>query len=175
MMKKKRLLIIVDFQNDFVDGSYSFLEAINIKPHLLKLIDEYEHSQDDIVFTRDIHQSDYLLTEEGKHKPFPHCLEGTFGAEIYGKVGEISKKYQVFDKDTYGSRKLYEYLLKHNYDEVTLVGLITSICVLANAVVVKTALPNAHVIVDSLGVTDPDKEIEMKTFDVLRGIDVEIK
>lgn len=175
MAKKKRLLIIVDFQNDFVDGSYSFKEAVSIEPHLLKLISEFEDSKDDIVFTRDVHQNDYLLTEEGKHKPFPHCIEGSFGAEIYGEVGKISKKYRVFDKDTYGSRQLYNYLKDHHYDEVTLVGLISSICVLANAVVVKTILPDAHVIVDSLGVTDPDKEIEMKTFDVLRGLDVEIK
>lgn len=175
MKKRKRLLIIVDFQNDFVEGSFSFPEAKDIELRLLELIKQFEESKDDIVFTKDTHDENYLETEEGKHKPIPHCLKNTLGAEIYGRVGEISKKYLIFEKDTYGSRDLYEYLRANDYDEVVLAGLVTSICVFSNAVIVKTALPNAHVIVDTKGSDDPNKELEMKTYDVLRNIDVEIK
>lgn len=175
MSDKRRLLVIVDFQNDFVNGSLGFPGAADIENRLLTLIDEFNESGDDIVFTKDIHSGEYMQSEEGKNLPIAHCLVGTPGSEIYGRVGAISRRHRIFVKDTFGSRDLFAYLVKKDYKEVILAGLVTTICVLSNAVIAKTALPNAHIVIDRLGSASPDKEAEKKAYDVLRGIHVEIR
>lgn len=175
MSDKKRLLVIVDFQNDFIDGSLGFPGAADIEGRLLDLIDEFEKKGDDVVFTKDIHSAEYLQTEEGRNLPVVHCLYGSEGSKIHGQVGIKSTRHRVFIKDTFGSRGLFDFLLKNDYKEIVLAGLVSTICVLSNAVIAKTALPNAHIIVDRLGSASPDKEAEEKTYDVLRGIHVEIR
>ena len=175
MSDKKRLLVIVDFQNDFIDGSLGFPGAADIEGRLLALIDEFEKKGDEVVFTQDIHSDTYLQTEEGRNLPIVHCLKGSEGVKIRGQVGIISRQHRVFVKDTFGSRDLFTFLSKKDYKEVVLAGLVSTICVLSNAVIAKTALPNAHIIVYRLGSASPDKEAEEKTYDVLRGIHVEIR
>lgn len=175
MLDKKRVLIIVDFQNDFVTGSLGFKGAADIEERLLTLIDEFTQSKDDIVFTQDTHSNTYLQSEEGKNLPITHCLVGSEGAKIYGRVGVISRQHRIFVKNTFGSRDLFTYLLKNDYKEVVLAGLVSTICVLSNAVIAKTALPNAHIVIDRLGSASPDKDAEEKAYDVLRGIHVEIR
>ena len=81
---KKRLLIVVDYQNDFVDGALGFEKAKELEPYLVNLIEEYKKNNDDIIYTMDTHQENYLQTEEGKYIPVVHCIRGTKGHELYG-------------------------------------------------------------------------------------------
>ncbi|MEI3535450.1 MAG: isochorismatase family protein [Bacilli bacterium] len=83
---KKRLLIVVDYQNDFVDGALGFEKAKELEPYLVNLIEEYKKNNDDIIYTMDTHQENYLQTEEGKYIPVVHCIRGTKGHELYGKI-----------------------------------------------------------------------------------------
>lgn len=170
-----RLLIIVDYQNDFVDGALGFKDANIIEPYLLKMIKEFKDNKEDIVYTLDTHYEDYLSTEEGKNLPIKHCIKGSKGHELVSSLKEELKGYPSFEKVTFGSLELANYLKDKNYDEVILMGLVSNMCVLANAIMAKSALPNAHIVIDSKGSNSFDKEMEKKAYDVLNAIHIEIR
>ena len=143
------ILIVVDMQNDFIDGALGTKEAVAIVPHVLKKIENHEGQ---IIFTRDTHQANYMDTQEGAKLPVPHCIEGSFGWQIRDGLcghGEIA----VLDKPTFGSTALADMLLKMNSEEeigsVCLIGLCTDICVISNALLIKAFLPEIPVTVDA--------------------------
>jgi nicotinamidase/pyrazinamidase len=154
----KRLLIVVDYQNDFVQGSLGFPEASSYYDRILALWDSFIASGDEVVFTRDLHEENYLHTEEGRNLPVLHCQKGTDGAKFYGVLEERSRNCRVFEKATFPSLGLGKYLEGKDFDTIVLCGLDLSICVLANAVVAKAACPNAHIVVDTSasGCGDPE-------------------
>jgi nicotinamidase/pyrazinamidase len=153
----KRLLVVTDYQNDFVVGSLGFKEALSFYEPIQELISDFTKAGDDVVFTRDVHEANYLHTEEGRNLPVPHCLRGSEGALFYGKLEEISKNYPVFEKRTFPSDALLDFIKKGSYREVVLCGVDLSICVLSNAVIAKAAAPDAHIVVDlsASGTGDP--------------------
>ncbi len=169
------LLVIVDYQNDFIDGSLGFEGAKKIEDYILNKIDEFKNNNDEVVYTLDTHFNDYLSTEEGKNLPIKHCIENTYGHELPLKVKEKLKDCLSFKKNSFGSNLLFDYLKTKDYESVTLMGLVSNMCVLANAVICKTALPNAHIIVDSKGSASFDKELEKKGYDILRCLHIEVK
>lgn len=171
----KKLLIVVDYQNDFVNGSLGFDDASNLETPIYKRIIDAEHNNEDVIFTKDIHESNYLETEEGKNLPIIHCIRGTSGSEIYGIINEISKRHIIFEKETFGSSKLASYLKENCYDQITLIGLVSYICVLSNAVICKAMNPNAHIIVEKALTSGLDKKVQEEAFDVMRNIHIEIK
>lgn len=171
----KKLLIVVDYQNDFVNGSLGFNDAIKLETPIYKRIIEAENNNEDVIFTKDIHETNYLETEEGRNLPIIHCLKGTLGAEIYGKVNELSKRHIIIEKETFGSSRLALYLKDNNYDQITLIGLVSYICVLSNAVICKAMNPNAHIIVEKVLTSGLDKKVQEEAFDVMRNIHIEIK
>ena len=146
-----KILIVVDMQKDFVDGSLGTKEAVAIVPAVTEEIGkDYDH----IFFTRDTHQSDYLHTNEGKHLPVEHCIVDTDGWQLDRKVEEARKElsedsYVLLNKPTFGSEELVDLLKKHDeedhIDSITLIGLCTDICVVTNALLVKTAFPEIEV------------------------------
>ncbi|MBO5334596.1 MAG: cysteine hydrolase [Clostridia bacterium] len=138
----KRLLVVIDMQNDFVFGCLGTPEAQAILPAVQAKVNEYRANGDEIVFTRDTHTPDYLSTQEGKRLPVPHCMFGTDGWQI---VDGLHQGEKVFDKPVFGSEALAEYVKAGGYDEVALVGVCTDICVLSNAVLIKTACPETPV------------------------------
>ncbi len=145
----KKCLIVVDYQVDFVTGSLGFENAKDIEPIIADKIEEYRAEGADVIFTLDTHQCDYLTTFEGKILPMEHCIEYTKGHELYGKIKHmVQKEDKIFKKCTYGSEALFDYLRKSDYDEIELCGLVTDICVLTNAVLARTALPESKIIVD---------------------------
>lgn len=170
----KKLLIVVDYQNDFVTGSLGFSSAKKLYPRILALIDEFEKSGDDVVMTRDVHGKDYLHTEEGRNLPVPHCLQGTEGALFYQGLEQISSHHPVFEKDTFGSKKLGEWLSSHSYDEIVLCGVDLSICVTANAIIAKTFSPNAHVVIDLSASGTGDEEAFEYSVRELRRLQIEV-
>ena len=171
----KKVLIVIDYQNDFVDGSLGFPGAEKLEKKLLDRIQAAKNSGEDIIFTKDMHESNYLNTEEGKNLPIIHCVKNTKGFELYGKLKDVAEGYPTFEKGAFASLDLGNYLKDKNYDEISLVGLVSYICVLCNAVICKAALPNAHIIVEKDLTDAGDKHAEEIGFEALKNIHVEIK
>jgi nicotinamidase-related amidase len=167
----KKLLIVVDYQNDFVTGSLGFPKAEMLEELICRKIALYRNAGNDIVFTLDTHGGDYLETMEGKKLPVPHCSRSTEGWQLYGKVAALkAPKDVVFEKPTFGSAGLMAYLMDHDYDSIELCGLVTNMCVLANAVIVKTARPDADIIIDASCTASFDESMHEKALEVLAGI-----
>lgn len=139
----KKTLIVVDMQNDFIDGSLGTKEAVAIVGNVKKKIEEYAAAGNEIIFTRDTHHADYLNTNEGKHLPVEHCIEGTDGWKIAEGLEVAGAIY--IDKPSFG----YTDWAKYKLEEVELVGLCTDICVVSNALIIKAVYPEIKVSVDS--------------------------
>ena len=167
----KKLLIVIDMQNDFVFGSLGTAEARAILPTLSALVDGWRALGEEIVFTRDTHGKDYLSTQEGKNLPVPHCEKGTDGWQI---VEGLHKGERVFDKPVFGSEELVAYVRAGGYQEITMVGVCTDICVLSNAVLVKTACPEAVVRVVANACAGVSPAAHEAALQVLRSLQVEI-
>ena len=146
----QKILIVVDMQNDFIDGALGTPEAVAILPNVKNKIETFDGK---IIFTRDTHTDDYMNTAEGKNLPVPHCIKDTHGWQIADALLPYTKDAIIIDKPTFGSIALAEYLQKENQkhpiDEVTLIGLCTDICVISNAMLTKAALPEITVSVDA--------------------------
>ncbi|MGI5897039.1 MAG: cysteine hydrolase family protein [Oscillospiraceae bacterium] len=171
----KKLLIVVDYQNDFVSGSLGFDGGKAIEPNIVKKICAYRAAGNDILFTMDTHGADYRSTEEGRHLPVDHCIKGSTGWELTDTIATLRQPEDAcFEKPTFPSLKLGEYLSGKDYDTVELVGLVSNICVLSNAVIAKAALPNAHIIVDASCTAGADQELHQKALDVMDGLHIEV-
>lgn len=165
----KKALVVVDYQNDFVDGALGFPAAKALDEGIATKIWEYMESGDYVIFTMDTHKDNYLETQEGKCLPTKHCIKGTQGWELYGKVGEMYEQYKSnenikrVEKPTFGSTTLGRVLTdidtwerflggaisdttgQSYLSRVTFCGVVTNMCVISNAVVAKTALPETHI------------------------------
>lgn len=172
----KKCLIVVDYQNDFVSGSLGFEKAKTLELGIANKINSYHVNGDDVIFTLDTHYDDYMDSYEGKHLPVPHCIENTEGYKLYGSVADcVSGEDIVFRKTAFGSDALYEYLKTACYGSVELVGVVTNICVVANAVLAKTALPDADIIVDSALTASNDERLHNAALDTMEGMQIIIK
>lgn len=170
----KKALIVVDYQNDFVCGALGFDGAERLEDIICEKIEQYK-KEGDVIFTFDTHEDDYLNTQEGKNLPVKHCIKGTDGHGLYGKVAKkVDFDSYIFDKPTFGSLELACFLKEKNYDVVELCGLVSSICVLSNAVLAKAALPESQIIVDSKATDSFDKEMNEKTFDILKNLHITV-
>jgi nicotinamidase-related amidase len=138
-----KTLIVVDMQNDFIDGTLGTKEAQAIVHNVKKKIAEYKASGDEIIFTRDTHQNGYLKTNEGKHLPVEHCIEGTYGWQIASGLEVENCRY--IDKPTFG----WTHWGIRNFEEIEIVGLCTDICVVSNALILKATYPDINITVDA--------------------------
>ena len=143
-----RYLIVVDMQNDFIDGSLGTAEAVAIVDKVNQLVAAWDGP---VIFTRDTHQENYLETQEGRNLPVPHCIQGSEGWQLEkGLQAQCdARQCRVFDKPTFGSMELSAYLAAvHAEDlieEIVLVGICTDICVISNAMLAKATLPEVPV------------------------------
>ena len=171
----KKCLIVVDYQNDFVTGSLGFEQAVKLDEKIAEKIKKYRENGWEIIFTFDTHEQDYLKTNEGKHLPVVHCINGTKGHELYGKTAEMKRaEDRCFYKPTFGSAELFEYLRAGKYNMVELCGVVTNICVISNAVLAKTALPNADISVDSKCVASNDDDLSRSALEVMSSLQITI-
>ena len=143
----KRLLVVVDMQRDFIDGSLGTKEAQEIVPNVAEKIKEYQNAGDQVVFTFDTHYENYLETQEGKRLPVKHCIKGTEGWELDKSLQDFKGEY--FEKPSFGSRELAQWAEKGDFSSIELVGLCTDICVISNALLLKAYLPETPVSVDA--------------------------
>ena len=171
----KKLLLVIDYQNDFVSGSLGFDQAVSLEGPICAKIESYLLSGDDVIFTLDTHGQNYSSTQEGKKLPVPHCLRDSDGWQVYGKAASyLSKATAVFEKNTFGSLDLAEYLKDHPYDVIELCGVVSNICVISNAVLARAALPEAAIVVDSHCTASNDSCLNQKALEVMAGFQVEI-
>ncbi len=147
----KKLLIVVDVQNDFVDGALGSNEAVAIVDNVVNKIKSFDG---DVIVTYDTHFENYMETQEGKNLPVPHCIKGTDGWQLNEKVQAAldGREYASIEKPTFGSTELPEYI-KANFNpaelEIELIGLCTDICVVSNALLLKANFLEAKVSVDA--------------------------
>lgn len=172
----KRCLIIVDYQNDFVSGSLGFEKAKALDGRICEKIREYRSAGGDVIFTLDTHGKDYLNTREGRCLPIEHCIKGTDGHSLYGRTAQEAREDDLyFEKNTYGSDALYEYLKTAGYEMIELCGVVSNICVISNAVLAKTALPEAEITVDALCTASGDDKLNESALDILESINADVK
>lgn len=171
----KKCLVVVDYQNDFVSGSLGFEKAKELDSEIANLIEKYHNNSDDVVFTLDTHYNDYMNTIEGKSLPVPHCIKGTIGHNLYGEVSHSVKESDLlFEKNTFGSDKLFEYLKNNRYSSIELVGVVTNICVISNAVIAKTAQPETEIIVNKNLVASNDDKLNDEALSVMSSFQIKI-
>lgn len=159
-----RVLIVVDMQKDFIDGALGTKEAVAIVPNVKKKIEEYRANGDMVIFTKDTHQKDYLTTSEGKKLPVEHCIEGTEGWEIDRNLEVGDSK--VVCKPNFGWLGWKDLGVDFAGMDIEIIGLCTDICVVSNAMILKTQYPDVEITVDAsccAGVTPETHDAALAT------------
>lgn len=169
----KKVLLVIDMQNDFIDGALGTKEAVAIVDKVNKKIAAYRQAGGIVIFTRDTHGENYLETMEGKKLPVKHCLKGTKGWEITSKLDTAGDK--IIDKPTFGSIELAEYLETLEVDEIEIVGLCTDICVISNAMIIKAKFPEKVIKVDSACCAGVTPESHLNALKALKMCHIEVK
>ena len=172
-----RYLFVIDYQKDFVDGALGFPGAEKLDPGIAAKIREYGPGH--VIFTRDTHFENYLQTREGRNLPVVHCVKGTPGWECYGETAKALAEVNApaIDKLSFGmdvSDPATAAVLPESADEIELVGLVSNICVVSNAVVLQSKYPEATILVNAALTDSFDKELHEKVLDVLRGFQVKV-
>lgn len=177
------LLIVVDMQNDFIDGSLGTKEAQAIIPKVInRCEDYYDDRYHNIVFTKDTHFPNYLETYEGRHLPIKHCIKGTLGWEIPNYLEDFirSNNENVVEKYTFAYMNWPQIISKiqdEEYDtiyNIELCGLCTDICVISNALVLRGLYQDMNIIVDSNCCAGTTPERHKAALEVMKSCQIEV-
>ena len=169
------ILVVVDMQNDFIDGALGTSEAVAIVPKVMVKMMNFDGL---VLATRDTHGEDYLERQEGKKLPVVHCIKGTHGWEIKDEIQQLLIS-QPIDKPTFGSEALGKVLKDLNndvepIDSITLVGLCTDICVISNAMLLKAFLPEVPIMVDASCCAGVTPESHERALEAMKACQIEI-
>ena len=171
----KKALVVVDMQNDFITGVLGNEECRAIVPDVVKRVRKAVDDNTDVIFSRDTHQENYLSTQEGKKLPVSHCIQNTDGWKIIPELAEISEeKGIVFQKETFGSRLIAEYIKEHGYEEVELIGVCTDICVISNAMTIKAFVPEAEISVNAACCAGVTPQSHQTALDAMKACQIDI-
>ncbi|MDD4316643.1 MAG: cysteine hydrolase [Clostridia bacterium] len=165
----KKILIVIDMQNDFITGSLGSKAAEGIVPIVAEKIKKQQAEGGEIVFTLDTHDDGYMNTPEGKALPVPHCIKGTLGHQLSTAIG--SGQAILIEKPTFGSLK---WTGIRDGDELELCGLCTDICLVSNALILKAKFPNSKITVDSVACAGTSKEAHQAALTVMRSCQIEV-
>ena len=173
----ERYLFVIDYQKDFVDGALGFPGAEKLDGRIAQKVRAYGEGH--VLFTRDTHFDSYLTTREGKNLPVEHCLRGSEGWQVYGETGKALGEVNAaaIDKRSFGmdvTEPATAAVLPETADEIELVGLVSNICVISNAVVLQSRYPEATIVVDAQCTDSFDKGLHEKALDVLAGFQVKV-
>ena len=180
MIKQKgtemKTLIVIDMQQDFIDGSLGTKEAVGIVDNVKKKIEEYLKNGDEVIFTRDTHQENYMDTNEGRHLPVIHCIEETEGWEIRPELIDAVKKsgsgnVTIINKPSFG----YTGWGYFEFEEIELGGLCTDICVVSNALILKALFPEIKISVDAAACAGVTPESHNAALTTMKMCQIEIK
>ena len=180
-MKAKKVLIVVDMQNDFIDGALGSQEAVTIVDKVAEKVKAAEEEGTLVLFTRDTHGEDYMTTEEGKNLPVEHCIKGSAGHELVDELKPFLSETDtaVFEKNTFGSKELGSYLseirLVKDIEKIELVGLCTDICVISNAVIAKSFMPDIPIYVDAACCAGVTAESHDTALQAMKAIQVHVE
>lgn len=176
----KKLLVVIDYQKDFVDGTLGFKKAETLESGIYDKVKKYLENGDRVLFTYDTHYEEYLETREGKNLPVVHCIKGTHGHELYGRLNEFLGKENTlhYEKEGFGLApkdviKLSEEL-GEEINEIELVGVVTNICVISNVVMLQSQYRNAEILIDASLCASFDDSLHDKALDVAEGIHVKV-
>lgn len=183
-MKTKKVLVVVDMQNDFVHGVLGTPEAQSIIPAIQQKIRAAHDAGDLVIFTRDTHSKGYMGTREGKYLPVPHCIWGTDGWEIVSDLrGLVIQETPylndvILDKCTFGvSGEIYlDVIEEYGFSsaEFELCGVCTDICVISNAVILHTLYPEADITVDAKAVAGVTPEKNAAALEVMKSLQINV-
>ncbi len=175
-----KLLVVVDYQNDFVDGTLGFIKAKTLEMPIYNKVNEYLKNEDKVLFTYDTHYENYLDTREGKSLPISHCIKDTDGHMLYGKLNEFinSKTTLHYNKEGFGIDptdmvKLASEIGK-DINEIELVGVVTNMCVISNVIMFQSQYRNAEIIVDGRLCASFNDELHEKALDVIESLQVKV-
>ena len=171
----RKILIVVDMQNDFIDGALGTAEAACIVDAVKAKIRSYPVS--DVIATMDTHHGDYMNTQEGRYLPVPHCIKGSGGWQIRPDIAELLAGAKICEKPTFGSMKLAEELRELSEKEeleLELVGLCTDICVVSNALLLKAAMPEVKISVDASCCAGVTPEKHLAALETMRSCQIQI-
>lgn len=166
-----KLLIVVDMQNDFIDGALGTSEAVAIVPYVKEVIEGFDGK---VLFTRDTHFADYMNTQEGHNLPVPHCIKDTDGWQIRPEL-DVLRATEAIDKITFGSKALVEVLAgEEKIESITFLGLCTDICVISNVMLVKAFYPEIPLIVDAKGCAGVTPQSHKTALDAMKMCQVRV-
>ena len=171
----RKILVVVDMQNDFITGSLGTAEARAIVENVKAKIKQYKPC--DIYATRDTHEANYMESQEGKNLPVVHCVRGTSGHEIQSDIASLLNGAKIIDKPTFGSVELAKAIAKDAANgeiEVELIGLCTDICVVSNALLIKAFLPEISISVDSSCCAGVTVEKHMAALETMRSCQIKV-
>lgn len=177
----KKVLVVVDYQNDFVDGALGFSGAELLEPKIIAAVENMLADDGYVLFTRDTHQEDYLQTREGNYLPVTHCIENTEGHALYGKLHFYEENTvphtALLNKLTFGSPDIAQSILSlcgGTPDSIELCGLVTDICVVSNAIILHSFFPTASIIVNSELCGSANVQNAQAAFSLLKGLGISV-
>ena len=179
------MLIVVDMQRDFVTGPLGSAEARAIVPAVAARIRRAAEEGTQVVFTLDTHDTDYMETREGRFLPVPHCIQGSEGWALEPEIAKECRRGMIsFEKPTFGSTALMHHVaaaagakgcVSGKGLRVELCGVCTDICVVSNALLLKAALPEADILVDSALCAGVTPEKHAAALETLRSCQIVVK
>ncbi|AOR23503.1 cysteine hydrolase family protein [Clostridium taeniosporum] len=176
----KKLLVVIDYQNDFVNGTLGFKKAEILEAGIYNKVKNYLDNGNKVVFTYDTHYENYLNTREGKNLPVPHCYIGTKGHELYGRLKEFKDTKNTFhyNKEAFGIAPKDMIRLSEeiglDIDEIEFVGVVSNICVISNVVTFQAQYVNSQFIVDGSLCASFDEKLHEEALDVIESLQVKV-
>ena len=179
----KQLLAVIDYQNDFVSGALGFAGAETLDAGIAHLVQTYLAQGDHVLFTFDTHGDDYLNTREGRALPIPHCNPKESGWQLYGQTQALccetcaTHQLHLVRKPTFGMPPAELVKLGAelpDLEQITVVGLVTNMCVVSNAILLQAQWPEAQIVIDASLCRSFDPALHEKTLDVLAGLQMNI-
>ena len=174
---KDKILVVIDMQNDFVTGALGTKEAQAIVPNVVAKIKEYKKQGYPVLATMDTHHSNYLQTNEGRHLPIEHCLEDTTGWKLVPEIDPLIRDVDRVRKSQFANYALSRLIMIHfqNKCEIELVGVCTDICVVSNALLLKSYKPEATITVDASCCAGTTPEAHEAALKVMKSCQIEVK
>ena len=171
----KKILIVVDMQNDFIDAALGTPEAVSIVEAVKEKIRSYPVQ--DVIATMDTHGENYMDTQEGRYLPVPHCIRGSEGWQIRPDIAALLDGAKIYEKPTFGSTALaadLKELSEQEEIEIELIGLCTDICVVSNALLLKASMPEVKISVDPSCCAGVTPEKHLAALETMRSCQIQV-
>ena len=172
----RKILIVIDMQNDFIDAALGTKEAVSIVEAVKEKIRSFP--AEDVIATMDTHDEGYMQTQEGKNLPVMHCIKGTDGWKIRPDIAELLTDAKIYEKPTFGSTALaadLKDLSEKEEIELELIGLCTDICVVSNALLLKASMPEVKISVDAACCAGVTPQKHLAALETMRSCQIDVK